>query len=106
MATKYLRGPENAWDTLLETLNLDAESHMFDKKIRADIRRALSHVEYMEAPPHVVKVLFLTRRQKNLLVELLRQVPVRGRRKRPVAQQLMAALTIQNGGTNGNGHDH
>lgn len=49
--SKYLKGPDWAWDTLFETLNLDAESSAFSEEIRADLRRALNKVGYLDVPP-------------------------------------------------------
>ena len=37
--------PRWAWDTIEETLRLDAESSAFDPQLRRDIRKALSAVQ-------------------------------------------------------------
>ena len=43
-----LRMPQDSWDTLSETLEMDSESGSFDRDLRKDIRKALDSVEVLE----------------------------------------------------------
>ena len=45
-----LRAPRKAWQTLVETLSLDAQSAAFDPDLRTSIRAALASVEEMNQP--------------------------------------------------------
>src|SRR6266496_759483 len=73
MATKFLKGPERAWDTLFETLHMDADSSMLDAALRRDIQNALNKVEYIEPPvsTKLKTVLVVNEKQKRWLLEFL-----------------------------------
>lgn len=44
----YLRLPEDCWDNLLETLEMDMESSMLDAKIQEEIAQALANTERID----------------------------------------------------------
>ena len=46
--TVTIRVPEEAWDVLLETLEMDAQSSAFDPALRKEIARALKAVRAIE----------------------------------------------------------
>ena len=48
--------PQEAWEKLRETLELDAKSSAFDPELRKEIREALDQVEYVTDSPSLVQV--------------------------------------------------
>ena len=50
-----VRLPQEAWDKLRETLELDAKSSAFDPELRKEIREALDQVEHVADPPSLVR---------------------------------------------------
>ena len=56
--TQYvvIRLPQDAWDKLTETLELDANSSAFDPELRKEIGEALDQVEYVADSPSLVQV--------------------------------------------------
>ena len=50
-----LRLPQEAWEKLRETLELDSKSSAFDPELRKEIREALDQVEHVTASPSLVQ---------------------------------------------------
>lgn len=50
-----VRLPQDAWDKLKETLELDSESSAFDPELRKEIREALDQVEHVADSPSLVQ---------------------------------------------------
>ncbi len=44
----YLVMPEWAYDTLMETLHIDAESSSFEPELRKEIRKALNAIKELQ----------------------------------------------------------
>jgi hypothetical protein len=50
-----VRLPQEAWEKLRETLELDSKSSAFDPELRKEIREALDQVEHVADPPSLVR---------------------------------------------------
>ncbi len=51
----YIRLPEESWNTLWESLEIDARSTAVAPELRRELREALDQVEYVADPPSLVR---------------------------------------------------
>lgn len=74
-----IRAPEQAWELLHETLQLDVQSKAFDPELRAEIAKALEQVEVLpdESAPEALRRIF-----DRLYLELTPQADVYTTNKR------------------------
>jgi hypothetical protein len=51
MGRRYYGAPEGAWNTVMETLEMDAQSSAFDEDLRKEIGRAYDKLEEVTPDP-------------------------------------------------------